>query len=390
MIEEIVKWSQAQRIVNDTMRNIFNEINSFTANFKTLVQLQGENNRLDANVKSDDTSVLPEDDEMGISYSDKLEIMRGLELILVQFSLKQNAVRLQWRDGQLQLSNFRSLVEDLKIVTAAYHATINQLPSESSGGKIQDIKELLHRINNDLRILGSTRNDTAESAFDNFNLSDDMLTGLPVPFGIVNTGEYTTMKAIIHDGTKDKNQIPKKPSISSNHCFVSSGNQSSKPLQLKLHVMTKLTSIKVGGCRYFGSKSIASRDVGDSVDSTAELKRSGADVNIGSIESVISPLDQIKLPCGIGLSDCNGEVDSTISAVGDILDWGILLKKNPPDKFLKRPPVRFLFDLFKHIADQYPGCLPSAIETADWNEVGVSKDSKTAFMDDVSNKFCIR
>eukprot|EP01034_Spumella_vulgaris_P021448 gene21448-27481_t len=76
------------------------------------------------------------------------------------------------------------------------------------------------------------------------------------------------------------------------------------------------------------------------------------------------------------------------SALGDVLDWSVLLKKNPPEKFLKRPPVRFLFDLVKHIADGNTGYFPPTLQGTDWEIVGVSKQSKLDFMQEVIDHIC--
>jgi hypothetical protein len=92
----------------------------------------------------------------------------------------------------------------------------------------------------------------------------------------------------------------------------------------------------------------------------------------------------ITLPCGITLSTCDGEPESTAKAMSDVIDWTILLKKNSPEKFLKRPPVRFLFDLFKFVVETIPGSLPDSIRSADWDTVASSKQGKLDFMNEVS------
>jgi hypothetical protein len=73
-----------------------------------------------------------------------------------------------------------------------------------------------------------------------------------------------------------------------------------------------------------------------------------------------------------------------------VLDWSALLKKNPPEKFLKRPPVRFLFDLVKYIGEvvlmqttAQAKFLPDKLIQADWDAVSASKQSKIDFMQEV-------
>ena len=76
----------------------------------------------------------------------------------------------------------------------------------------------------------------------------------------------------------------------------------------------------------------------------------------------------------------------TKDALGDVIDWVELLKKNPPEKFLKRPPVRFLFDLFKFIGSK-TGLFPAPIMQISWESIGDSKDGKIEFMEKVKNTF---
>ena len=90
----------------------------------------------------------------------------------------------------------------------------------------------------------------------------------------------------------------------------------------------------------------------------------------------------------------------TGQALGDVIDWPVIIKKNPPDKFLKRPPVRFLYDLFKFIHETLTKCnkpekvFLSDVVTNDWDSVvGVDKHSKVNYMNEVSrtvfHEYCI-
>jgi hypothetical protein len=122
------------------------------------------------------------------------------------------------------------------------------------------------------------------------------------------------------------------------------------------------------------------------------------DININKHSSVVShdsnhskaPLPAVELPCGISLASLEPRVELTSNALGDVIDWTILLKSSAPEKFLKRPPVRFLFDLIRYIGDTNDGFLDSSLAFADWTTVGVDKASKILFMDNVSSfSLCI-
>lgn len=91
----------------------------------------------------------------------------------------------------------------------------------------------------------------------------------------------------------------------------------------------------------------------------------------------------IALPSGLTLADLSGDIEVTIKALGDVIDWTALLKKQPPKSLLQRPPVRFLFDLFKFIMKCEPTLFPPELEAISWDEVCVSKESKTQFMENV-------
>ena len=101
-----------------------------------------------------------------------------------------------------------------------------------------------------------------------------------------------------------------------------------------------------------------------------------------------APIPAVELPCGISLASLEPRVELTSNALGDVIDWTILLKSSAPEKFLKRPPVRFLFDLIRYIGDTNDGFLDSTLAFADWATVGVDKASKILFMDNVSS-FCL-
>jgi hypothetical protein len=96
----------------------------------------------------------------------------------------------------------------------------------------------------------------------------------------------------------------------------------------------------------------------------------------------------VVLPCGLSLATVEPNYELTGIALGDVMQWTALIKSNLPEKFLKRPPVRFLFDLFKFIGTSNPGFLDSSMEAAEWATVGADKTGKLTFMDNVSRCFC--
>lgn len=138
------------------------------------------------------------------------------------------------------------------------------------------------------------------------------------------------------------------------------------------------------------------------------LKHSASHTSLGAGASMSHALPTLQLPCGLSTSSLvalyRQQLDAssalvpddaameaiakdTAQAMGDLLDWTVLLKQHDPIKFLRRPPVRFLFDLFQHLANQYKCCvsqrLPVLLTPADWADVAASRETKTAYMDGV-------
>lgn len=99
---------------------------------------------------------------------------------------------------------------------------------------------------------------------------------------------------------------------------------------------------------------------------------------------------QRTLPNGLEVEACIGELGDTVSALAHVLDWGILLKKNAPEKLLKRPPVRFIFDVLKTLNESCNlkiGGNDKFNDCPTWDEVSSSRDSKLNFIRQV-RPFC--
>lgn len=90
----------------------------------------------------------------------------------------------------------------------------------------------------------------------------------------------------------------------------------------------------------------------------------------------------IQLPVsGLTVAKCSGDMEQTKNALGEVMSWAVLLKNSPPEKVLKRPPVRFLFDLFKFIGADC-AIFPPSIMSTTWEAIAEKKDKMT-FMDEV-------
>ena len=100
-------------------------------------------------------------------------------------------------------------------------------------------------------------------------------------------------------------------------------------------------------------------------------------------ETPQSSHQKLFLPCGLGLDDCDGSIENTVKLLADVISWETLIKKNSPEKFLARPPVRFLFDLINYVTRVSSLPVYQSPEETSWETVGLSKDTKMAFVDKV-------
>ena len=96
-----------------------------------------------------------------------------------------------------------------------------------------------------------------------------------------------------------------------------------------------------------------------------------------------------KLPCGVSILNAEGDMASTINSINDVFQWSEILKKTPPEKYLVRPPVRFLFDLFTYCSKRFHDLFPVELCASSWDDVGNCKQSKldyvTIMLDFISN-----
>jgi hypothetical protein len=132
-----------------------------------------------------------------------------------------------------------------------------------------------------------------------------------------------------------------------------------------------------GGSIHITTHELAAGESNQHEDADNNTCADTADISTSTYQSAVT------LPSGVTLETCDGETDTTAKAIGDVIQWSALIKKNSPEKFLKRPPVRFLFDLFKFIATSHPNIMPASIGSADWDTVGASKQAKLDFMNEI-------
>lgn len=149
------------------------------------------------------------------------------------------------------------------------------------------------------------------------------------------------------------------------------------PLVLSLPTAQIVSSLQLQGGQLIGD---SLPGVGSSA-SLSSLAPASAASSAGGGPTSIS---NVTLPCGVNLASIEPKYELTAIALADVFDWTDLIKSNQPEKFLKRPPVRFLFDLIRFVGANNQGFLGEALSEADWAAVGADKASKLDFMEKVS------
>jgi hypothetical protein len=188
-----------------------------------------------------------------------------------------------------------------------------------------------------------------------------------------------------------------KVQVNATHCWVgpeqvqnsnSHGGKHGQPEQyIELAFMQSQNVVSVllqGGCVH---TSVLEESPATTMDSNAGVPASQSAPQ--SLASAV-PLSRFALPSsGLTLSTITGDPQQTIDGMGELIDWSVMLKKNAPEKFLKRPPVRFIFDLVKFVGESVGAeFMPESVAGADWESVQASKQSKSDYMDSVSRLLC--
>jgi len=253
----------------------------------------------------------------------------------------------------------------------------------------------------------------------NFQLDDSISVNytvmkcIPSHTTAATTTESTTTAATIN--TKESQSKPignKLDSVGNEVCWLFKANAQSQfhgssvaslpsntsndpTMIMKLTEPSSLHALVISGCQYSVDVYMAEGAGSDGMNGNSTSMTSIAQPETHSLpatariiaspatvpsSSPVTQLQSLTLPCGLSWQACDGSIDHTATMLSDIMSWTVLLKKNPPEKFLKRPPVRFLFDLFQHLYQLFPSYLPIEIGAMDWETVGASKESKSEFM----------
>ena len=305
------------------------------------------------------------------------EVLQGLRMLSRQVKNKLEKNAKNQKEARKKLSNISIMSDELASVVEEYGKVVLQLVTEeqrivrhsksgdkSSVVKLEEMLNLLDKMKNCARRNSATRMSVSSLVAED---SDELPGGytdyeLELSSGILysqttntsNTGKSRT------GGTSVEYRV-RNVAVNGDVCWavgmkcaLSCQKKGEQPFcMLKLKYSKCVTSIFLQG-GMINDESDAKNDV--------------------------CTVSNVQLPCGVTLSNCNGDVALTSASLGGVISWTALLRKTPPEKFLQRPPVRFLFDLFVHCAVQYEHLFPQSLRDAQWDLVGESKQAKLNFM----------
>lgn len=301
------------------------------------------------------------------------EIVRGIHMISRQSQAKllsTSSVICTVRSGFVSFDNLgaelnNTLTQYENAIVAETSEITNKSELSSARGNLskemvlQDLRKCKNNIDALTSKLVATKNQSMINGDHSISSSN---------FRELSTSEYSVECSdgagfiINSNGNKVLNNSLVNMQPNSQHCWVCE-----KPSSSAFMDYSFVQSYKLHGFRVQGGNVWHAEEASVSVD-------------------CVEPSLVEKLPCGLSLDTTNGEdVELTINSLGDVLDWTALLKKNPPEKFLKRPPVRFLFDLFKYVSlpSRTKLVWPVSIQNTTWETIADSKQLKLEFMDEV-------
>eukprot|EP01038_Epipyxis_sp_PR26KG_P007305 gene7305-9952_t len=421
---ETIKWGNIQDELIAKMNEFLHQINSssgFTNNDPTTTQ-QTQN------------SVIF--DFIIFSESEKNELIRGLKLINRQLAKKNIVVNNNIIKIRSNLIEFApTMGNDMISLMKNYEADLVALKNLGTSGDInekemdeiitnlnnmQKLVQSIHQLIKDIHIKKSPTNkvnnnndNLVVSQNNNNNNNNNVHKEETQLYDIIihdmNLSQITTSSTLMSSSASISSKLKIRTSIpdsngfsfvtsntssihtDGNQCWIytnhnihdlSNHNPSSEqsdnkttPLIIQLSSspteLPSVSSISIQGGYYM---------VPNDKSSDENLLSSSATNDNNALFSTLS------LPCGLKLQTCDGNnTDLTCASLGDVIDWQVLLKRNPPEKFLKRPPVRFLFDLIKFIGSYNPSFFPISLDNATWEIVGSEKQSKLDFMQEVIN-----
>lgn len=382
---ESSKWTKLQDIMTDLLSKLLSSLENYQdrERIKTLL------------VENVAKSNIEDGSEVNESLnSDEDDIVRGLQLLFRQVKKKKENLQESIDKSRKKFVNFTSIAQDLVDVLSKYQSVVesaglllgsntedemteNEVKQLSMKtiltNRLQDCHERIHVL-----LSANTPESNSINSKTNKNVKsyDDVIRDALV----LSSKSNKDIKEDVHNqqfisnydiGSENMLQLVEKDEIV--FSFAKATIVSELTLQGGKVIVTKPND-------KYDEKKCNKSESKLPINPVVEEDRNSH----GGSSNDMTNYNNIVLPCGLSLSTMNGEdLSLTAKGLGESIDWVTLLKKNPPEKFLKRPPVRFIFDVIKFISISNPGFLSNNLESSAWEEVGEDKVSKVKFMEEV-------
>lgn len=368
LTSEISKWASVQDNLAKLLDAFAVQLESFSSSAN---DLDNQDTQTVVEPATDDTT---EDSSAAVTTElERKEISRGLKLICWQFMSKRDKDIESIATSRNAIVNFNSVSKEWLGLLDQYRQCVDVQEQHSSSPK----KDLARIRSNIERCISDFELDAASAAMliKTGSVRDNAAMATTTEGG---KEEKHTTCVVTDIRVRDDYPYKGMPVLDGKNCWSGTVTQtngmsdtnSGSGLLVEMMKPKVLSSVELqGGTVIVKCPSPESQDESDFSYCAPP---------------VASSSEVMPLPCGVDINGCGGNVETTISAMADILDWGVLLKKNPPEKFLKRPPVRFMFDLIKHIADLYPNFFLPELNEGTWDVVGESKQTKINYIQKVS------
>ena len=363
-----------------------------------------------------DPATDPRNDSESLSKDERRELGKGVTLIRKQVQQKYVKARESVAVSRKDFVDFHSIRTDLTSLLSLFHDSIEAIHSEFKASESDDsaVAEITSSLRDQANTMAAQVSQCTISLAELFDMLEQALRVSQEVSRVVSTAslrvdsgvpsgtatsrssaaeeipiENVTIEAfdpsLIHN-PRGANLAAQNASAAvvgvdsgSNWCcplsrLVERG--ASQPLVLALSTPQVVSSLQLQGGQVAG-------------DVAGEVSRSASATSLPPATTApatgpTTSIANVVLPCGVSLASIEPKYELTAIALADVFDWTDLIKSNQPEKFLKRPPVRFLFDLIRFIGGNNAGFLEESLSTADWAVVGADKASKLDFMEKVS------
>lgn len=334
------------------------------------------------------------------------DVSRGLNLILSQLTLSNNDFissfkNINFMNLELFISSSSSICTDLisfikpliQEQTSSNNLFELSMTVENCLSKFRQLQETLLSISSVVNNNSESKSNDFSSESKNSKKNDSkgdsspILTNLAYKSNCSQTG-YSMLPM------KESKRYPQVNNQSS-FAFVTSNISSPQSLELEVQPGATIKKIYLNDAIF--ESIVNSKEKARPVSGSKDIPSSSSNELITLIRLSTTPCYALPceetfskdLPTTLTIDDCeklslelNDSVLLTSILYTNIIQWSGLIKSKSPLQFLKKPPIKFLYDLICFISKNYPNLFPPSLSTP-WEIVNQSRETKAEFMENL-------